>query len=167
MVAEGRHINVYLALVPVDVLLWPFVAAPCKDNPGITSDTCGLRKTHVALEAEKHERPGSSELACIGDTKAQIFLSDKDTYEEVVYGNTASFHLQARVDRVRIATRLRSATSIITTNTTTTNHLSLPFPASLSVGYGRRMRSQWGCDCDSQDDAAAGSRHVTSNPQAT
>ena len=97
MVAEGRHINVYLALVPVDVLLCPFVAAPCKDNPGITSDNDELRKTHVALEAEKHERPGSSELACIGDTKAQIFLSDKDTYEKVVYSNTALFHLQARV----------------------------------------------------------------------
>ena len=165
MVAEGRHINVYLALVPVDVLLCPFIAAPCKDNPGITSDADELRKTHVALEAEKHERPGSSELACIGDTKAQIFLSDKDTYEKVVYSNTALFHLQARVYRARIATRLQSTTSIITT--TTSNHLSLPFPASLSVGYGRRMRSQWGCDCDSQDDAAAGSRHVTSNPQAT
>ena len=164
--AEGRHINVYLALVPVDVLLCPFIAAPCKDNPGITSDADELRKTHVALEAEKHERPGSSELACIGNTKAQIFLSDKDTHEKAVYSNTASFHLQARVDRVRFATRLRSATSIITT--TTNNHLLLPFPASLSVGYGRRMRSQWGCDCDSQDDdAAAGSRHVTSNPQAT
>lgn len=85
--AEGRHINVYLALVPVDVLLCPFIAAPCKDNPGITSDADELRKTHVALEAEKHERPGSSELACIGDTEVQIFLSDKDTHEKAVYGN--------------------------------------------------------------------------------
>jgi len=126
VVAEGRHINVYLALVPVDVLLCPFVAAPCKDNPGITSDNGELRKTHVALEAEKHERPGSNELACIGDTKAQIFLSDKDTYEEVVYSNTASFHLQARVDRVRIATRLQPTTSI--TTTTTNNHQQPPLP---------------------------------------
>ena len=41
----------------------------------------------MALEAEKHERPGSSELACIGDTEVQIFLSDKDTHEKAVYGN--------------------------------------------------------------------------------
>ena len=135
MVAEGRHINVYLALVPVDVLLCPFVAAPCKDNPGITSDTCGLRKTHVALEAEKHERPGSSELACIGNTKAQIFLSDKDTHEKAVYSNTASFHLQARVDRVRIATRLRSTTSI---TITTTNHHQQP-PTTTSFYLSPRL----------------------------
>lgn len=70
---------------------------PCKDNPGITSDSCGLRKMHVAQKAEKRERPGSSELRCIGDTKAQIFLSDKDTEERVVSSNAGSFHLQARV----------------------------------------------------------------------
>jgi hypothetical protein len=51
----------------------------------------------VALEAEKHERPGSSELSCIGDTKAQIFLSDKDTCGRVGYGNTGLFHLQTCV----------------------------------------------------------------------
>jgi len=101
--AEGRHINVYLALVLVDVPS----SRPCKDNPGITSDSCGLRKTHVALEAEKHERPGSSELSCIGDTKAQIFLSDKDTCERVGYCHTGLFHLQARVYRLRTAIHSR------------------------------------------------------------
>lgn len=60
-------------------------------------------------------------MACIGDTKAQIFLSDKDTYEKVVYSNTALFHLQARVYLARIATRLQPTTSIIRTTTTTTN----------------------------------------------
>lgn len=72
---------------------------PCKGNPGVTSDNRVLRKMHVAQKAEKRERPGSSEreLRCIGDTKAQIFLSDKDTEERVVSSNAGSFHLQARV----------------------------------------------------------------------
>ena len=35
-------------------------------------------------------------MSCIGDTKAQIFLSDKDTCGRVGYGNTGLFHLQAR-----------------------------------------------------------------------
>jgi hypothetical protein len=130
------------------------VPPPARANLGFHD--CVRRTWH--LKRRKASDQATSRALAI--ERPRSYRPSKDAHERVVCNDAGLFHLQARVHRLKNARH--SATTL------TYTHSNQPLSPRLFrriPRYGSRMRSQWGCDCDSQE--AEGSRHVTSNQRAT